>query len=160
MSIAFLLMIPSINREIAALYLQHRNEASVRCPVENVCTRKYSAVKATEEAVRSIADRNSHLTESDEFNRLMESKKKREKQELKIEKCKLKYKELKRAGDKSRKLQLIQRMANSAKKDLSSYNTEYGRLKQQMGLNSPEASDVDLSCDEDNDIGPTNNVES
>ena len=40
-------------------------------------------------------------------------------------------------------------MANAAKRDLSSYDVEYGRLKQQMGWNSPEASDADLSGDEE-----------
>jgi hypothetical protein len=42
---------------------------------DNVRTRKHSAVEATEEAARSIAERNNHLTESDEFDRLMELKK-------------------------------------------------------------------------------------
>ena len=60
--------------------------------IENVCTRKHSAVEATEQEIGSIADRNSHLIESDEFDQLIELKKKREKQELKIEKFKLKYK--------------------------------------------------------------------
>jgi hypothetical protein len=44
-------------------------------------------------------------------------------------------------------------MANAAKKDLASYDVEYGRLKQQMGWNSPEASDVDLSGDRNTERG-------
>ena len=56
---------------------------------DNVRTRKHSAVEATENAARSIAERNNHLTESDEFDRLMELKKMRDKKALKIEKCRL-----------------------------------------------------------------------
>jgi hypothetical protein len=82
----------------------------------NVRTRKHSAVEATEEAARSIAERNNHLTESDEFDRLMELKKMREKKALKIAKCRLKYQQLKQAGDQTGKLELIKRMANAAKK--------------------------------------------
>ena len=62
---------------------------------DGVCSRKHAAVEAIEEAVRTIADRNNHLNEGEEFDQLNQLKGKTEQYEQNVEMYKTKYSEAK-----------------------------------------------------------------
>ena len=69
-------------RKSRTSYTASERSLSPMSNCDNVHTKKHSAVEATESAARSM-DRNNHLLESEEFDRLMDLKEKREQQELK-----------------------------------------------------------------------------
>ena len=107
------------------------------------------SVEAKEETARVIANRNNHLHECEEFDRLNQLKEQIEQYEQKADLYKAKYKQARRkfSGERLETvLRCIKLKYESTKREKKRYDTEYQCVKKQMGWKSHPLSDDSL-CD-------------
>jgi hypothetical protein len=118
---------------------------------DNFRARKYSAVDATKEAARAIAERQHEMNSNDKFDHMVKMRENEQACSTEVSKLKRKYKSAKNKGAKTETLRQIMEQYKHKKQTLKLYVNEYNRLKQEIGFESGNASDSLSSGSEEDD---------
>ena len=115
----------------------------------NFRSRKIAAMEATEEAAAAMAERQYEMNQTDKFDRMMQMRSDYEKETMRADALKKKYKTAKREFDSVDSLTDIRKRYKIAKKNAKIYLNEYEKLKEKMGYESPASSEDSLSSNSD-----------
>jgi hypothetical protein len=111
----------------------------------NFRSRKNAAMEATEEAAAAMAERQYEMNQTNKFDRMMQMRSDYEKETMRADALKKKYKTAKREFDSVDSLTDIRKRYKIAKKNAKIYLNEYEKLKEKMGYESPASSEDSLS---------------